>query len=262
MKNDTNLFYSSITENFDFIFPLGEVKKKFLKDELELDQNLTINNILTLGCSTGKTDLFLARELSNSFVTGVDLDEEMILYAKNKLEESDLNSKKNLNFQVMDITNIAKHFEPNSFNSMICLGNTFVHILNKEDRVKLLSGVFNILKSKGRFIMQIINYDNIISKNIKELPLIDNEKISFIRKYNLKYEGKNIEFLTELIVKESKNKTNIKNSIDLYPIAFAELEELFLDAGFLKEKLRFYGDYKKSEFTKDESYNLIIIAEK
>ena len=258
---DSNKFYSSITENFDFIFPLGKVKKRFLIEELDEKRKLTSNKILTLGCSTGKTDLFLADQIDNANVLGIDIDDEMIRYAKNKLKESDLNSKQNLNFQVMDITKIADHFEQDSFNSMICLGNTFVHILDSIDRAKFIKSIFDILKDKGKFILQIINYDNILSNKIEKLPLIDNEKVSFYRKYNLEFEDKNIKFITELVVKQSQNKS-IKNSIDLYPITFSEVEDLFLNSGFLKEKLKFYGDYKKTKYSKDQSYNLIVIAEK
>ena len=265
MDKNTNIFYSSITENFDNIFPLGEIKKKFLKDELSLPLNKIgerDNNILTLGCSTGTTDFFLATELDNSFVTGIDIDEEMISFANKKSKLREDKVRERVNFQVNDITRIASFLKNRSYNSAICLGNTFVHILDQRKRDEFIKSVFDLFKTDGKFIMQIINYDNILEKEITNLPLIDNENVTFKRSYTYSEVKDIIEFSTELTVKNSSNDKVIRNSIDLYPIRFLETVEIFLKAGFKKENLRFYGDYKKEEFKLNSSYNLIIIAEK
>ncbi len=260
MSKRKKLFYTSITENYDNIFPLNDIKKNFLATELEY-QSYKANNILDLGCSTGQTDIFLAEKLYNCSVTGIDLDKEMIQYAKDKiLDNSELKTK--INFLIQDMRTVDSLFRVRSFNSIICLGNSFVHLLEEEERKSLLRQVFTLLKPGGKFIMQIINYENILANNIKSLPLIDNEKVKFTRNYKYLKTKNIIEFSTDLEVKAVKESENITNLIELYPLRFSEVSELFSNSGFDEENVKYYGNYSREDFQENSSYNLIVVAQK
>lgn len=89
--------------------------------------------------------------------------------------------------------------------------------------------VFKCLKKDGYFFVQIIDYDKIFTKNILELPLIDNDKIRFIRTYEPVSSSKII-FNSKLTIKESNQI--IENSISLTPIKKDLINSFLTDIGF------------------------------
>ena len=64
-----------------------------------------------------------------------------------------------------------------------------------------------------------------------------------------------IDFETILTIKEDKRQ--IENTIPLYPVRKAEIEQLLKDAGF--SDIKFYGNFKREALTSD-SIPLIIEA--
>jgi len=108
------------------------------------------------------------------------------------------------------------------------------------------------LKKKSFLLIQILNYDYILDKNIISLPFIENDEIIFERSYSNLDSGL-INFNTSLTVKKENNV--IKNSIKLYPIRKKELESYLKKAGF--KAIEYYSGFDKSKL-KTDSLALII----
>lgn len=98
--------------------------------------------------------------------------------------------------------------------------------------------MFKVLKEDGKFLLQILNYDNIVSNSITSLPLIDNERIKFVRNYQFHKNGF-ISFNTSLLIK-SNNQT-IENSIWLKPVFINKLKNTLIKCGFRSVEL--YGGF-------------------
>ncbi len=238
-------FYQSIAEYYEKIFPLNRMQIDFVRKTFKDTNNLSL---LDIGCGTGS----LAIELSKVFdeVTAIDLDATMIEKASGKYAPK-------VDFKTMNMLNIHEEFGQETFDAVLCFGNTLVHLDTPIQILDFFIQSRNILKEKGKLLFQIINYDTIIEAGMKGLQTIENDSISFVRNYTYHSENNSLDF--ETILSTKKNEQQIKNTIKLYPLRKSEIEELLKKAGF--KKWRFYANFKRNEFTKN-SIPLVVEADK
>ena len=235
-------FYNDISSYYSSIFPLNTNQVDFVLSSVSDLKNKTL---LDIGCATGEFAAYLARHFGS--VTGIDLDTGMINKARIK------NSLSNLRFENLNMLNIASEYEEDSFDVIVCFGNTLVHLESAGEIFDFLCQSKKVLKPAGRLIIQIINYDRIIDNGINCLPVIENENIRFERTYE-NIENKII-FKNTLSVK--KNNSTIANCIELYPIRRSEFEMLLKKAGF--NDVVFYGSFKK-EKPGEQSFHLVSVV--
>lgn len=236
-------FYEEIADYYDFIFPLNRTQIDFVKGCIkEPYQN---KSILDIGCSTG--DLAIALSDVDFSVTAIDSDTEMISKANKKIK-----NEKNVNFFCMDMQNIKNFFEANTFDSVLCFGNTLVHLTTLSEIEDFCRQARFVLRDNAKFLIQILNYDYILNHNITKLPLIENNNISFERYYEY---NKLISFKTILTIKKS-GKT-IENVIYLYPLRKQELGIILKNVGF--RDVSYYGDFNKRAL-EEKSLPLVVEA--
>lgn len=238
-------FYQSIAPYYHYIFPFNPAHLKLILDE---NPNPGKTALLDIGCGIGS----LSAKISNHFenVKAIDLDEEMIQRAKTE------NQKDNLEFFEMDMMEINHHFKPKAFQSVICFGNTLVHLTQADQILEFFKKVKGIISENGKFLFQIINYDRILDEEIDFLPTIENENIRFIRNYKYDASSGLIHFETNLTVK--KTGIVIENSVPLLPLRKNVLDELLKEAGF--NSVQYYGNFKKDNWS-EKSIPLLGIAE-
>jgi len=243
---DQNKFYSSVTGYFDEIFPLNPLQLKFIRTELgSLDELY----FLDIGCSTGK----LANELCSlgALGVGIDLNEDMIMEARHKY------SSAFLNFRKMNMLHIDRAFPDNYFDTVICFGNTLVHLDSITEVRTFLSHTAKLLKPGGKLLLQILNYDYVLDKKVSELPLIETGRLQFTRHYTLPNGAQQkIEFKTVLTDKFSSEV--LENSVSLLPVRKKELERILWMAGF--SQVNFYADFSKKPYTGDH-LPMVVVAE-
>jgi glycine/sarcosine N-methyltransferase len=227
-------FYESIASYYDYIFYPDDNQKFFFNKIFKKKLNL-----LDIGSATGNLSIYLSKTAKT--VTGIDLDMEMISIANVKLEESKI---LNTNFFVKNMNDVDTFFKGKSFDSTICIGNTLVHLNSVSMIADFFCKVRKILKNDGLFIFQILNYEKILENGIKELPLIENDKIKFERYYGFHKDKNLIDFKTVLTVK-NENKV-IENSVFLYPLVFNEIKSILKESKFVLEKI--YGNYQMDDF--------------
>lgn len=228
-------FYQSISEYYDLIFQLGDKEKNWYKS-LELpDKGI----FLELGCGTGELCFFFTQ--FGEEVHGIDSDKGMINLANRKKTKLNIT---NIDFQLLDMLKIKEVFPKESFDIIFCMGNTIVHLKDKEQITVLIKIIKDILKPGGRFIFQIMNYEKILKENIKNLPLIENDKIRFERNMEFQKESNHLLFNTTLLIKN--DGTLIKNSVKLYPLQKFEIEEILNKNKFSNYK--FFGGFDRDEF--------------
>ena len=100
-----------------------------------LDRPLEDLNLLDIGGSTGIIDSFLPEHFKS--VTGTDIDESAIKYAKETFR------KENLEFRIADSLNLP--FQDENFDVVIC-SNVYEHV---PDSRKMFGEIFRILKRGG-----------------------------------------------------------------------------------------------------------------
>src|SRR5690554_4994744 len=227
-------FYESIAPWYDHIFPVSPLQMKFVNLKLE---GLQGKEIIDVGCGTGNLSLQLAQE--GAVVTGVDLDDQMLDVARDKAK-----SLTNVRFLQSDMLQLSNHFAPASLDGIVCFGNTLPHLLKPGEVRRFFRQCHEILKPSGVFLLQMINYDNVLDNDLRGLPPIENNQIRFDREYQLREQDELINFKTLLTVKES-GKT-IKNSVVLQPLRRELLTQILEDTRFGIVDL--YGSFEMSVF--------------
>ncbi len=238
-------FYDSISEWYDEIFPVNNNQAEFVKFVFE---NLKEKQLADIGCGTGNLCLLLAPGVK--YITGVDPDQGM-------LEIADAKGKAftNTKFIRGDMLQTNQLFSVSSLDGLLCIGNTLVHLSNTEEMLLFFKQSAQVLKPRGKIIIQIINYDHILNNKVENLPLIENENIRFIRKYEIQDFDKPLVFATRLIVKETGKE--FTNRVVLYPLRKKQLNNLLLQAGF--KNLEYFGDFSGGPLH-DKSISLIVKA--
>lgn len=233
MKDEQNIFYTSISKYYSEIFPYRPMQLKFVANKLG---DLKDKEILDIGCATGELAFNIANE--GASVIGIDLNEDLLRQAINYKKHA------NLKFQVGNMLDLKNDFRENQFDSVLCFGNTLVHLQTTALIEKMLNGVKSVLKPGGQFLMQILNYDYILNEKVEELPLIETENIRFVRNYKFNVNSYLIRFQTELYLK--KEELSVSNETSLFAIKSSQLIDMLEESGF--QNIELYSDFKQSAF--------------
>jgi len=241
-------FYEELSRVYDIVFPMEEKTLKFLLKGLRPN-----SKVIDLACGTGAYSIELARR--GYEVIGIDLDNKMIKLAEEKKDNVPVS------FLAEDMRKVRENFRGNKYDMIFCIGNSIVHLENKEQIEELIKGSYDMLCEEGIFDIQIINFDRIIKDKIEALPTIDraSEGVKFIRNYRHDNKENKIFFETELQISKNDAVEIYKNSVPLIPLQSEKLLMMFVNAGF--HKISLYGDFLENDFN-DKSYALVVRAYK
>ncbi|MDL2291037.1 class I SAM-dependent methyltransferase [Desulfovibrio sp. OttesenSCG-928-F20] len=233
-------FYEQLSLHYDELFPVSGAEMAFVQGILEPCQS-----IIDLGCGTGNKSLHLAGP--GKSVLGLDLDLGMIERARAQ------NQLPGMEYRVMDMALAPAALAPGSFDGALCLGNSMVHLDGGPAIEDFLVGMAALLRPGSPFVIQILNYDRIISRNIRSLPPLESAHVIFERRYEDR--GDRLLFVTTLCDKESGESW--QNAVTLYPLGKNEFATLLKRAGF--SRTDWYGGYDGSPLT-DDSFALIAVS--
>lgn len=137
------------------------------------------------------------------------------------------------------------------YDAVICLGNSFTHLHNENDRRKTLAEFYSALRHDGILIIDQRNYD----------AILDN---GFSTKHTYYYAGENVkaepEHIDEGLARfryEFPDKSTFY--LNMFPLRKEYVRQLLFDVGF--QKVTTYGDFQET-FHQDEPDFFIHIAEK
>ncbi|HEY9059495.1 MAG TPA: class I SAM-dependent methyltransferase [Pseudobacteroides sp.] len=239
-------FYEEISKYYDYIFPISKETVEFLRR--------TIGNppksVLDVACGTGGYSFGLIKHGYD--VTAVDIDSSMIEGLRSKAKS--LNVK--IDFLNADMLDLKDNFNGKKFEAVFCIGNSVVHLDNLDQINEFFNNAKGLISEGGSLIVQVINYDRVISKGIRSLPTIYNEDIglTFERLYGYDEEKNRVYFKTVLSV----NDENYENEIPLYPLLYEDTKKMLIDAGF--KNIEFFGDFNGSSYDKDNSFMMVLHA--
>ncbi|MCK5821315.1 MAG: class I SAM-dependent methyltransferase [Bacteroidales bacterium] len=251
-------FYTSIADLYDEIFPYNPPQKSFVESFKVHGPNSTL---LDVGCGTGSLTLNMAESFET--VIGIDPDKEMLEKANLKAMNFKADRRNQLEelgkwvFLQNGMLDLSTEFAPNSFNTILCFGNTIVHLSTLEEVKEFLTQAFEVLKPGGYLMIQIINYDRIIDQGLKGLSTLENENMKFERVYKYDKDPELINFQTKLTVKESGEV--IENEIPLLALRPQQLREMMAESGFAN--LLEFGSFKKEVFS-DNSQPFVVVGKK
>lgn len=232
-------FYQILSKVYDDIFPMDEDTLNFLTQDLKLR-----SRILDLACATGNYSLPLVQK--GHAVDGIDLDEDMVGIAKEKLKGFDAN------IVYGDMRCIKQIFGDKKYNLIFCIGNSIVHLDDKNKIQELIKDIYSLLDEQGQMVIQIINYDRITEQNIHSLPVIENKqkKLKFIRNYFFEDISDKVIFKAKLIVETNNEENEVyENSIELIALRDEELNYMVKNAGF--RNIHIFGGFDMKPYDMD-----------
>ncbi len=239
-------FYEELSSVYDIVFPEDKETTEFLSSGLKKG-----DKVLDLACGTGIYTIALGKKGFDS--VGIDLDETMIQIAKDKAKAE------SVTFYSGDMLQFNNFVAEKNFDLIYCIGNSMVHLNDREAVENLIKTVYEKLEVNGAFVVQIINYNRIVNKDIKSLPAIyDKEKgVQFIRNYRFDHTKEKIHFETKLIINKDGLDKIYENSVPLLPIKSDELLTMLRKVGF--STIYLHGEFAEVEFNED-SYVVVLKA--
>ncbi len=242
--------YHNLAPYYDYIFPAGEKQLQFFQEEFERQG---VKSVLDLACGTGNYSLQFARWGLD--VVGIDYEEEMIKYAKQKAARQNID---NVKFMVGDMRSLP---DMPPFDAVICIGNSLVHLLTDEDLSAGLKEMYRLCKAGGLLVIQILNYNYILDQKVTKLPDIRHQEkaLLFTRQYQFRDDGL-INFITSLTINTGdQQKTLDTGSVKLRPLRPQQLAGFLEQAGF--GDLHFYAGFTRKPVD-DQSMPLVVKAYK
>jgi len=138
------------------------------------------------------------------------------------------------------------------FDAVICLGNSFTHLFDENDRRKSLAEYYSALKHDGILILDHRNYDSILDKE------------EFTNKHTYYYVGEQVkaepEYVDDGLARfryEFPDESVFH--LNMFPLRVQYVKRLLKEVGF--QKITTYGDFHETHATENPDF-FIHIAEK
>lgn len=214
-----------------------------------------VRRILDSACATGMHAVALAKE--GYEVVGADPSSAMI--AKARINA--VAGQADVRFVQAGFGELADK-AGRGFDAILCLGNSLPHVLDDSELDRTLADMHEALADGGIVIIQNRNYDKIWPEKIKYMPLntaaADGRELLFFRM--LEFHEATMTFSIVTFSKDAGLWSYHVSSTTLRPMFRSQLAAALQKAGF--KSMHFYGDYQFAAFRKDETMDLIVVAEK
>ncbi len=199
------------------------------------------DHLLDLACGKGRHAIYL-NNLGYQ-VTGLDLSEENICYAK-QFENN------RLKFAVHDMREI---FVGTKFNFVLNLFTSFGYFDSLTDNIKMLKSVHSMLNWNGHLVIDFFNSEQVIKQLVpEEIKRIDGIDFKINKEYS---QGKILKTIRFSDLGKSFEFTEVVQAI-----LFKEFKSILNETGF--QLIYTFGDYNLNPFKAESSGRLILVAKK
>lgn len=213
-------------------------------------------SLLDLGCGTGEHARFFA---SLGFrVLGVDASESMLRKAR-EAENPD-----SVSFVLGDMTRLGESVS-GSWGGALCIGNALPHLKELTELDDFARGLHERLLPGSPVLLQILNYDRIIARGERYLPLNfrhdDEGEIVFLRLMKPSPDGSVLFFPSTLLLTDDEDEPLRVVSSKRVPIRgwrSAELQGAMQRAGF--GKIELLGNVTGAPYDPDTSSDIFLIC--
>ncbi len=156
-------YYEAISRHYDAIFPMNPLIRDFLAEQA----GTAPAELIDIACGNAAYTLALCR--MGYQVTGIDLDPGMIAAAKRKA--GDAGNPNGLRLLQGDMLALrSMELEPAAL--AFCIGNSMVHLPDPETIGHFLKEAHHVVADGGRLVLQIINFDRILTDHVTSLPTL------------------------------------------------------------------------------------------
>jgi SAM-dependent methyltransferase len=250
------VFYDNFSSDYDrFVNWPGrlELELPFLEKQLKA---ANAHRVLDAACGTGMHAIALAK--LGFEVAGADLSEKMIGKAEMNANAADASVR----FKAVGFGELSAAFGRQSFDALLCLGNSLPHLLSADDLQEALVDFASCLNPGGLLIIQNRNFDVVMKNRHRwmepQSAREGNSEWLFLRFYDFEPDGLiNFNILT---LKRQDHQTWQQSilSTPLRPILSSHMQAGLKEAGF--QGITLFGDLAGSPFNAESSGNLVVVA--
>ncbi len=222
----------------------------FILDEVPDEMIL---RVLDVACGSGRHSVALA---SRGFdVTGFDSSEIMIAEANKLVSMQNVTA----NFFVANMMEFSEVID-GEYDLVLCLGNSLALLPTFEDITSVTDEVHSILKPNGRFIFQVLNFEEIMKTGFSMFPLKrgftdSGEEVVFARHFDHSESSEESTLvLTTLLKTDTKWKARVTTQ-SVLRLDRDRMAHILKSSGF--DKLEFYGGYNGAPFRKESDRSLV-----
>ena len=241
-------FYTRLADYYDTLFaPSPEQKQWALNFASDLP-------VLDAGCGTGELVLYLSGQGRN--ISGFDFDPRMINLARAKAE----NLPAPPVFTIASLQNCGAGYSGQVFGTLLCLGNTLVHVKNGKELLGVAQNFYGLLAPGGKLAVQLLNYDRIFRFSIQELPPLkavsEETEIGFYRSYRRdEADPRGLVFGGKLRIRKKEGTEEWSGETRLYAAGREEISTALKKAGF--KAITVLEDYNETPAGPDSPVYLI-----
>jgi glycine/sarcosine N-methyltransferase len=249
-------FYDRLAEFFDVMI---DWQSRLAVELPFIQATLTQHNarvILDCACGTGGHTIALVQR--GYQVAGSDISAAMIARAQGNAQRAGLS----IPFSVARFQDLRATFRE-KFDAVLCLGNSFVHVVSDDDALDSLMNMRDCLRGGGVLILQNFNYN----KRWKDKPrwftvnsgaLQERETLVW-RFADYDEATTRVTFNIALFTKNEQDGWSVQvQSTPQRPYQQLEIENLLRRAGF--RNLVFYGSLQGEPFDVAQSGDLVVVA--
>lgn len=207
----------------------GDVVENNINTSKEVDLLISATNIcetdilVDVCCGQGRHSIELARR-GFHFIKGIDRSRYLIRLARKRASHEGLN----VQFSEGDARKIKMPF--NSANCVFLMGNSFGYFEQEEDDIAVLKTVRNILKPKGKLVLDIVD-GSWMNKNFEPRSWEWIDQVHFVnRERSLSANGKRI--ITREVITHSEKGVLADQFYAERLYTFDEIANILTDIGF------------------------------
>lgn len=242
-------FYDTLAADYDAMTGFAqrfEAERPVLRSLVE---HYAIKTALDAGCGTGFHSLVLAQ--LGVHVTAVDISPEMLAALRRHSEELNL-SVHAVQAEFGNIPDVLT----TRFDAVFCLGNSLVHLLSESEVRQALRAFASVLKPKALVVIQLLNYDRILSERTAILATREVEGTKFVRYYD--YGKERLRFNVAKISNHRDSTEQSVISVPLRPLRKDELVQHLVAVGC--RDVHCFGSLSMDAFDWLSSKDLVVIA--
>ncbi len=241
--------YKVIADVYDILNPKEEIldQKPFFE---KLINDYAVSRCLDCACGTG-WHLSMFHDMGLTCF-GSDISPEMLALAKRNLEGKYIPLKQE------DFRNLGNSWG-DTFDMVVCLTTSLPHMLTDEDVVKALTSMYDRIHDGGILVITNGITDSLLDNKPKFIPAreLENEAFYFIVEY-----PNEAQFTFNIIYVYTGNSglQHRFTTVTYNAMRKAVLERCFAKVPF--KNVQYFGDYDLSDYSKESSNTLIVVAQK
>jgi glycine/sarcosine N-methyltransferase len=249
MDDSTRPFYDEFAALHDRLVSFKDRKARELPFWMKLTQDFPIKKVLDISCGTGHHAVMF-KEIGLR-IDAMDLSEAMLAKARENAASEHLS----IAFKKGDFRRIGETF-PDTYDAIVCLGNSLPHMKGDDEVSRVLQEVVAHLVPSGLFVVEIRNYDFLMTQRPRFFPLSVRDNAGFI--YALDYYPDEITF--NILYLNTKTGEFRTFQTTYYPLYFDALKKLLAGSGL--EVIQTWEDYSGAPFVLEKSPRLVVVCRK